>query len=124
MVTALVCWMLLSIVVLVEICGAAPFLSIPFCIPASLQVTSFQLQFEENEPFDIPAVASCGSIGGPTYIQCGIDEAVLCFDIGQMGEGPFYVKAMAKNMTDHSPYGSVMQDIKIIPGSLKGMRIK
>ena len=34
------------------------------------------------------------------------------------------VREMAKNMTDHSPYGSVMQDIKIIPGSLKGMRIK
>ena len=102
----------------------APFLSIPFCVPASLQVTSFQLQFEENEPFDIPAVTSCGSIGDLTHIQCGIGEVILCFDMGQLAEGPFYVKAMAKNTTDHSPYGSVMRDIKIIPGSLKGTRIK
>jgi hypothetical protein len=100
------------------------YLSIPFCVPASLQVISFQLQFDETEPFEIPAATSCGNIGGPTYIQCGIDEAILCFDMAQRPDGPFYVKAMARSISGHSPYGSVIQDNKIMPVSLKGMQIK
>ena len=98
----------------------SPFLTCD-CSPAGDKVTGFQLQFGTQTPIDIPTAATCGS--GPGMVSCTAPSVTICYDLGTMPNGPFTVKALAKNSWEVSDWCPPLSDNKQLPSSPSPLKI-
>jgi len=77
-------------------------------VPPQLKVTGFQLQFGVQPAIDIPAV-EC--------VPVVVDGKRIWYDLGTMPNGPFSVKALAKNVWNVSGWTLPLADTKTVPSS-------
>lgn len=101
------------LVIGVCVARASPFLTTD-CTPPSDTVTGFTLQFGTQPAIDIPAV-EC--------VPVVTDGKRILYDLGTMPNGPFSVKALARNAWGSSPYTPPLSGNKVIPGSPSLLRI-
>lgn len=92
---------------------AGPFLTCD-CTPATDKVTGFQLQFGVQPAIDIPAV-ECDPVV--------TDGKRILYDLGTLPNGPFSVKALAKNLWGSSPYTDPLDGNKQLPTSPSLLKI-
>jgi hypothetical protein len=91
----------------------SPFLTTD-CTPAVDKVTGFQLQFGVQPVIDIPAV-EC--------VPVVVDGKRIWYDLGTLPNGPFTVKALARNLWGSSAYTAPLSDTKVLPSSPGLLRI-
>lgn len=91
----------------------APFLTCD-CTPAVDKVTGFQLQFGTQPAIDIPAVECSPAV---------VDGKRIMYDLGTLPNGPFTVKALARNLWGSSAYTAPLADNKSLPTSPTLLRI-
>jgi hypothetical protein len=77
-------------------------------------VTGFQLQFGTQTPIDIPAVECSPPVTNGKRIL---------YDLGTLPNGPFSVKALAKNSWGSSPYTDPLSGTKSLPTSPSSLRL-
>jgi hypothetical protein len=116
LVVVVICWAVLAAVLATTI-WAAPFLTCD-CTPSADAVTGFQLQFGTQTAIDVPAVAPC-----VTETPCVAPAVRLCYDLGTLPNGPFSVKALAKNAWGSSSWTSPLSDTKQLPTSPSLLKI-
>ncbi len=101
----------ITIVFMATLAQASPFLTCD-CTPAADKITSFALQFVTPTWIDTPAVSTCGN-----EPACPTDSKRICYDLGTLPNGPFTVKAVAKNIWGQSNDSLPLSDTKSLPTS-------
>lgn len=104
LITVLICWAICALILVSEL-KAAPFLTCD-CSNPSDKIIGYQLQFGTQPAIDIPAV-ECSPVV--------VDGKRILYDLGTLPNGPFTVKALAKNLWGVSTWTNPLNDIKVVP---------